>query len=335
MESFASVMREWLYGREGYYRRAQIGKEGDFYTSVSVGGYFGASIAEFLVRFLQEGRAGFVELGASRGELISDVAEYVRQYYPKAFKEVRWVIVEPLEELRSLQRFWWESRLKGVELEIYSSLEELRDSRLFFVANELFDAFPCELYREGEQGFVNEHGEVVFAMASEELRARAKAMNMERGELGMGVREFVDSLRDVARDWLFLTFDYGEDYARNEFSVRIFKDHHVLSLNDFMRDIRPFFGVSDLTSDVNFAELTSFFERAGARRIYFARENRALLQMGLMRAIEQKSAHLSPKEHAKEMIKVRSLLDPGLLGERFKCACFTKGECVQKLFLTL
>ena len=102
-----------------------------------------------------------------------------------------------------------------------------------------------------------------------------------------------------------------------------------------MRDIRPFFGVSDLTSDVNFAELTSFFERAGARRIYFSRENRALLEMGLIRAIEQKSAHLSPKEHAKEMMKVRSLLDPGLLGERFKCACFAKGECVQKLFLTL
>ena len=36
MQPFSHLMQQWLYGKEGYYQNHKIGKDGDFYTSVSV-----------------------------------------------------------------------------------------------------------------------------------------------------------------------------------------------------------------------------------------------------------------------------------------------------------
>lgn len=85
MKSFGEVMREWLYGESGYYRHAKVGRAGDFYTSVSIGRYFGSTIGNGLARFLEEGEASFVEIGASRGELISDAALFCGTFFPKRF----------------------------------------------------------------------------------------------------------------------------------------------------------------------------------------------------------------------------------------------------------
>lgn len=326
------MMSEWLYGAEGYYRRAVVGKQGDFYTSVSTGRYFGSAVGNLLTRFLEGKPTSFVEIGAAGGELIVDSALYLWRFFPQALELIDWVIIEPLEENRARQRAHWEQNLGAIPLRILPSLEVLQTPRAFYVANELLDAFPCELYKEGEQAWVSSEGAVYFASAEEAIKARAQRLGVSRGELAVGLESWVESLARAADSWLFLSFDYGQDFARNDFSIRLYQGHEVMNFADFKEDIRPYFGVSDLTYDVNFAEVATLFEAQGARQIYYNRQNRALVEMGLGEVITRWSENLSGEALAREMMKVRPLLDPSLLGERFKAVCFAKGALPERLF---
>ena len=44
-QKFSDYFNAWLYSKDGYYSKyKEIGKEGDFYTSVSTSSFFGGSI---------------------------------------------------------------------------------------------------------------------------------------------------------------------------------------------------------------------------------------------------------------------------------------------------
>ena len=76
---FAEFMRLALYcPNYGYYEHAEgrIGREGDFYTSVSVGGLFGALLGFQFAEWLEQlstKRFHLVEAGAYDGQLAADV----------------------------------------------------------------------------------------------------------------------------------------------------------------------------------------------------------------------------------------------------------------------
>lgn len=372
MRSFGDVMHEWLYGEYGYYKSAKIGKGGDFYTSVSASRYFGATIANAFVRFClgakssvscmpnknltkspsEDNRIVFMEIGAARGELIIDVARYLLQFHEKIAQNTSFVVIEPFSELRDEQRTNWDAVCKNMELLILDSLDKFRAKNVFVFANELLDALPCELFLDDKQGFVAEDFSVRFLNASDEIKMRAAKLNLVRGELAVGLDKIVSEISNCAENLLFLTFDYGQNFARNDFSIRLFRGHEVLNFADFKDNIRPFFGLCDITSDVNFDEVRLEFEKNGMRQIYFNRQNRALFELGISDVIQNLTQEeskiyksdntcysngLKPEtkhqyenddtKNMREILSVRSLLDPGLLGERFKCACFIKGEC--------
>ena len=76
MQPFSHLMQQWLYGKEGYYQNHKIGKDGDFYTSVSVSPFFGYCIANFIADFFTKlpplQKIAIVEIGADKGYLISE-----------------------------------------------------------------------------------------------------------------------------------------------------------------------------------------------------------------------------------------------------------------------
>ena len=80
--NFSTYMTQWLYSKEGYYsKEIVIGKEGDFYTSVSSSRYFGGTIGNYLVKLIKENKlprdATVCEIGAHQGYLISDLIQFV------------------------------------------------------------------------------------------------------------------------------------------------------------------------------------------------------------------------------------------------------------------
>ena len=84
MQSFGEFMQKWLYGESGYYRNLHIGKEGDFYTSVSVSEFFGYTLGYYLqeqLNSVQNQKIAIVEIGAERGNLISDIAFFLKENF--------------------------------------------------------------------------------------------------------------------------------------------------------------------------------------------------------------------------------------------------------------
>ena len=94
----------------GYYARGcrQVGRHGDFFTSVSVGPLFGELLAR---RFLREWRETgapdrwrIIECGAHDGTLAADILRALMAMDSRAFQALEYVIPEPLAALQAAQR---------------------------------------------------------------------------------------------------------------------------------------------------------------------------------------------------------------------------------------
>merc|ERR1711879_305032 len=77
---FSEYFNKWLYGKNGYYANyKEIGKEGDFYTSVSTSSFFGGSIGKRVVDSIKEGtlpkNTTILEIGAHHGYLLADIIQ--------------------------------------------------------------------------------------------------------------------------------------------------------------------------------------------------------------------------------------------------------------------
>ncbi len=159
--SFARFMELALYHPvHGYYERAAptVGRDGDFFTSVSVGGLFGELLAFQFSEWLRElgsrkaegGRADaplqIVEAGAHDGQLAADILGWLRGWRPEIYAAVEYRIIEPSPRRRVRQ----EETVRDFAAQVrwIASLSELAaaphspglNGVLF--ANELLDAFP-------------------------------------------------------------------------------------------------------------------------------------------------------------------------------------------------
>src|SRR3954465_7801206 len=150
--SFVWFMEQALYHPEwGYYSsdRCSIGREGDYFTNVSVGPAFARLIARQLVEMWERlGRPEnlvVVEQGAHHGTFARDLFSVMREDAPDIFSRLRYLIVEPFLKLRARQ----ENTLGEFadRLEWRDSVETLETFASIFFCNELFDALPVHLLR--------------------------------------------------------------------------------------------------------------------------------------------------------------------------------------------
>ncbi|MDR3163124.1 MAG: SAM-dependent methyltransferase [Helicobacteraceae bacterium] len=324
---FLEYAREWLYGEGGYYVKAPvIGKRGDFFTSVSASSFFGGAIANHLVGLIKSGDlaedSAVVEFGAHRGELLSDIAQFVYTLEPKLLKTLNFTIIEPIEALRKAQEEYIRSGFgDALRLAILPDLSRTRYLSAFVYANELFDAFSFDLYNKGEVAYVENHS-LVWQKADAKMASKANRLGIERGEIFDGFERFAWKLSAAFNRCETIIFDYGVFHPRNDFSARIYKEHRVYPLFS-VTDLNLFYKNADLTADVPFWHLLDAFRKAGFEAAV-KEQNSALLDMGLpdlLRLYEEKAGF---EAYRRETGRVRTLLDPLLLGERFKCCRFRR-----------
>lgn len=335
MEFFADFMRRALYGAGGYYQHAKIGKEGDFYTSVSAGELFGDTIATLVARSFES--CGFprtvVEIGADSGYLLADIMRYLQRFFPHVFESLAFVIIEPLPTLAQKQRAYFEAL--GLHVRIVEAAESFESP--FFVANELFDAMPCDLLRleSGTYSFgmLDEHAFAFVpshtlcgaqAEVAQRLIDIAQRFSVVRGEIPLAYLPFLEQLLQQQEHWAFLVFDYGERSFSNAFSLRFFKEKHIFGFDDFLRNPHAFLGNADITYDVAWDYVQWLFERCGGACAFYGRQNTILLRLGLIEVFERLVAGLSPqsREYIHYASTLKTLIAPTLLGERFKAALF-------------
>lgn len=327
MTKFSDYMYDWLYGEQGYYSKyKEIGKEGDFYTSVSSSKFFGGTIAKHIISIIDEGflpcDTTICEIGAHKGYLLADIVQFIYTLRPELLETLSFSIVERFDFLQAEQRKYFEESFGDVvSLHQVKSLKELDLPNAFFIANEIFDAFSCELIHENKIGTYKD-GKIVFEENDEWVSEKATKYHKERGEIAVGYEAFALEMKGAAKTFEFMTYDYGEMQARPDFSIRVYKDHEVFPLFDESLTLDKVFSVSDITYDVCFEHLKDAYEEAGIKMCDFKTQALALVDMGLLELLEMLKDKGGEEIYLHEVERAKQLILPAFLGERFKMIRF-------------
>jgi SAM-dependent MidA family methyltransferase len=316
-------MNQWLYGEDGYYSTYRpIGKKGDFYTAVSTSKFFGGAIANHIIKRIDEGFLTtdclICEIGAHHGYLLADIIEFLHTLRPQLIKTLRFGIIERFVALQNQQRNYFEESFgSAIRLEHYKDVSEIETSCAFFVANEIFDAFPCELLYQDKIGRV-ENGKVIFDVESKSALEHGQKYQKDRGEIAVGYEEFAAAMAQSVSKFEFMSFDYGELQARSDFSIRVYNEHQVTPLFDETLNFGEVFKKSDITYDVNFSHVKDAFQSVGVRCEKFSTQLVALIEMGILDLLAILKDNVSDVIYTQELEKVKILITPSLMGERFK-----------------
>jgi SAM-dependent MidA family methyltransferase len=326
---FSEYMNEWLYGEEGYYKQFKdIGKGGDFYTAVSTSSFFGASIANHFYTLLKEEKADrngwLIEIGAHQGYLLCDMIQWLYTCDPTLVQTLKFGIVERQPEVRKVQLAYIKERF-GADIQIthFNDIEEVNVEYAFVVANEIFDAFPCELLKDEKIAVVDDH-KIEWEEANRITLDWAKKHHLIQGEIAVGYEAFAKHMSLGIKQCDFVTFDYGEKYVRNDFSIRVYKKHEVYPLFDEALELCESYTNDDITYDVNFEHVSEAFKDAGFNEEIYETQARALIRFGLIDILEQFSKQTMPARYASEADKIKTLISPTMMGDRFKMIHFKK-----------
>ncbi|MFQ3578037.1 MAG: SAM-dependent methyltransferase [Verrucomicrobiia bacterium] len=268
--SWEEFVQTALYHPEvGYYARriCDVGIDGDFATSASLGTSLGRAISAYARRFERNtiGPLRLVEIGAGNGRLMSEVLRGL-----PLFSRLRWrpAIIET--SLPLIKRQKCALRFRGVRW--FRSPFELpvgREREILGFANELIDAFPplVVVMRNGtwrEVALRVERGKLVEIEREPSPRCGEAIQQANSLPAKDGVRReilysFRDWMTDVARcQWRgrLLLVDYGsaaEDLYRRapQGTLRAYYKHQRLT----GRAVLERFGRQDITCDVNFTDI--------------------------------------------------------------------------------
>ncbi|AFI04189.1 SAM-dependent methyltransferase [Helicobacter cetorum] len=330
MRSFGNYMQDWLYGKKGYYRKAIVGKKGDFYTSVSSSKFFGGTIAFYILKLLEQEKLSLplkvIEIGAHYGECLLDVAKFLDTLGIEVVSKCEFISIEPLEELQQIQQ----SLFKDSFHFYATTLKDLHISKqdnVFVFSNELFDAFACEIIKDNQMLFVDEKHMGVWDKIDEPTSELLATLKIKEGHIPLDLHSFFKELFErlnKAHQWMFLSFDYGDEKPRKDMHLRAYKEHRVLDFQDILNNLSNLYQQSDLTYDVDFSLIRSIVESGGGHFSFYKTQAQALLDMGLMELLELFSQSVGYEKYLKEVAKVKPLISPGALGERFKAIEFVK-----------
>lgn len=338
MEKFSTYMHDWLYAKEGYYATHNtIGKEGDFYTAVSSSMFFGGSIAKRALKSIDEflGEETYiVEVGAHKGYLLADIIQFIYTLRPELLKTLSFCIVEPFKSNQEAQKQYFQDSFGNeVELLHVKSFNELTCKSAFVVANEIFDAFSCEVIKDDKMLYI-EKDDVSFDTLDEKMKQLATKYRIKQGEVALGYEAFASDMFQAIEKFDFVTFDYGQKGSRGDFSLRIYEKHQVYPFFSFTpfvpksqrsdKKLSSIYAKADITYDVNFEHLIGAFEQAGIKLQNFAVQMQALVDFGLIELLEMLKKNVSEEQYTSELNRVKTLIDPAFLGERFKMCHFRK-----------
>ncbi|NLC28064.1 MAG: hypothetical protein GX780_04745 [Campylobacteraceae bacterium] len=326
---FSQYINEWLYGPQGYYTTLpSIGKRGDFYTSVSASMFFGGTLGKMIVDCVKRGEisenATIVEFGVHQGYMLGDIIQFIYTLEPKLLKSLNFVVVEPIAKLRKIQKEYFQKAFQdAVSIKILPSIHEFCGEDVLVLSNELFDAFPCEVIYDEQMLHIKNNIPYFKKMDSKTLEL-SKKLGVKKGEIGVGYDEFFSVLLKSSKNCRFISFDYGQEYPREDFSLRVYKNHQTFpsfSLTTKAGEkerLAEFFGKSDITYDVNFAHIKSSMKFCGFKNIQIKSQMKALVEFGLHDLLSLFESKVDEKTYQHELQKAKQLILPAYFGERFK-----------------
>jgi SAM-dependent MidA family methyltransferase len=330
----------------GYYeaKKDTVGRQGDFYTSVSVGNLFGEMLAfqfaEWLEEIKEPGRhVQIVEAGAHDGQLARDILTWLQSNRPALFEELEYSILEPSTHRREWQRdtlecfagkIWW---LPGIDALTPASVTGV------IFSNELLDAFPVR--RLGWDTTGKRWFEWGVAVAGEKLAWAKLELADAYLPLAAIPRALLDALPDnftteispAAVSWWrlaanslnrgkLMTADYGLD--EDEFFVpsRVNGTLRGYYRHQFADDVLAKAGEQDLTAHVNFSEIQRAGEGGGLTTEFSSTQAKFLARI-LEKTLKDKTFGEWTSARGRQF---QTLTHPEHLGRAFRVLVQSRGH---------
>lgn len=345
--SFNRFMELALYCPElGFYEKEadNLGRNGDFFTSVSVGPLFGELLAFQFSQWFQASEASrlqLIEAGAHDGRLASDVLSWIARQRPEVFEQLRYTILEPSSRRRD-----WQKRLLSQFSSKLSWIDSLAsnechspDTLTIVFSNELLDAMPVRRFGWDaakhewfEWGVGKDNGRFAWVRLSSNLASTTNLTGA--GDLKSLAPELLEVLPDGytvevspaaerwwgdAARWLkrgkLVTIDYGFDKTnqllpeRTNGTLRAYRQHQLVE--DVLAD--P--GSQDITAHVNFPRIEDAGIVEGLHTERFETQSRFLTCIAA-EAWKPDSGY--GEWGQKETRQFQTLTHPDHLGNRFR-----------------
>jgi SAM-dependent MidA family methyltransferase len=348
--TFAEFMNTVLYHPElGYYstKALNLGKQGDFFTSVHLGADFGELLAGQFVQMweiLGKPMPFFlVEMGAGQGLLALDILKYIQQQYRDFFQALNYKIVEKSPVLRQEQQ----QRLQEFSVG-WCDLEEIPTHSITgcFFSNELVDALPVhqfvleqgklwEIYVTMQQNskilphsspppISSPFGEIADTPSTPKLEEYFDLVGINnineypdgyRSEVNLAALEWLSMVADRLQRGYLLTIDYGYPASRyynprrSQGTLQCYYQHQ--------RHHDPYIniGQQDITSHVDFTALEQWGKQCGLDKVGFTEQALFLMALGLgerIAALSYTQQSVSQLLHRRDVL--HQLLDPLGLG---------------------
>jgi len=275
-----------------------------------------------------EENTSIIEIGSHHGYLLADIIQFIFTLETKLIDTLEFIIIEKHEKLRIEQKEYFNKCFGDkIKLVHYNNLNDIKRKSAFIVANEIFDAFPFDLVYTNEKNqlqkaFIENHKIRFLKNDDDFLETQSKKYNITKGEVSRGFENFASSMSKNIQRFEFITFDYGEKYPRNDFSSRIYLEHTVLPLFDQDSHLDKLYKKADITYDVHFQHLIDCFENIGVINTSYKTQLKALVEFGIIELLEILHQNVDEKIYLQETNKVRTLLNPTGMGDRFKMASF-------------
>jgi SAM-dependent MidA family methyltransferase len=331
--SFDRFMELALYHPNyGYYSsgNVEIGKEGDFFTSSSLGADFGELLAEQFIEMaeiLAVQPFTLVEVGAGSGILARDILDYLRRRYGDFYENLNYIIVEQSAGLIDRQK---ETLGEYRDKVSWREWEEIDPIVGCVFSNELIDAFPVHQVivqdRELREIYVTigePFAEVVDELSTEEIRAYFDTVGVNVSSYAEGYRTEVNlhALRwlekvsaKIDRGYV-VTVDYGYP-AQRYYNPQRYRGT-LQCYFEHKRHDNPYInlGRQDITAHVDFTALEKWGEKVGLSEIGFTRQGMFLMALGLGdRLMELSSGAIDIQMIFARRDALHQLIDPTGLG---------------------
>lgn len=286
-----------------------IGIEGDFYTSADLDPVFGKLLARQFTQWAADFDSfSLLELGAGKGLLARDILDHCKFPY---------MILERSPAMRARQQ----QLLRDYDVRWIDRLPEGFTGCIF--SNEFFDALPVHrvVRRSGalKEIYVGEGFEEIEG----ELQERFEVPVREgyTADINLEARYWIRRIAASLDRGYHLAIDYGyladEFYAQPRGTLMCYWQHQAVE------DPYTRIGEQDITAHVNFSDLMDTGNENSLETVHLTKQMDYLIGLGILEEIEQ-LATVGDAESMQRLVKIKRLILPGNMGNRFKVLVQTK-----------
>ncbi|HXT64860.1 MAG TPA: SAM-dependent methyltransferase [Pyrinomonadaceae bacterium] len=349
--SFYEWMKTALYDeRQGYYcaDRVRQGRGGDYRTAPETSPLFAATFTNYFAKLFEElgspDEFTIIEIGAGGGEFAQGVLATLQSEHPEVFVATNYLI----DEISEASGARCAARLDEFSGRVSVRSPTVREGQFERVAlpdgrasdtitgiifsNELIDAFPVNRVvmssdglRQLYVGWRDERFVWVEADLEQPVANYCKriALDLREGqiaEINLDAEAFIARAAASLQRGYVVTVDYGAERGellnaleRPQGSLRAFHSHQ------FADDVLANAGKQDLTTTIDWTQITEAGERFGLPAHRFERLDRFLIAEGLLDRLAQIAETAADTSRALQLANsARELIMPDAMAASFQ-----------------